>query len=120
MSKKKHSKKSENGIFLKGTSDYLIWIVVFLLLALGLIMVLSASSATALSESGNSYAYFYRQAKAAGIGFVLMILVSRIDYRIYRRLKWPAYIGIIALLVAVRYVGMSARRSKKMDKNCWN
>lgn len=111
MSKKKKSKRSENGIILKGTSDYFMWIVVFLLVALGLIMVLSASSATALSESGNSYAYFYRQAKVTIIGSILMFIVSKIDYKIYRRLKWPAFIIIIALLVAVRFVGMSARRS---------
>lgn len=67
MSKKKKEKKGI-GLFTKGSSDYLIWIVVIMLLALGLIMVLSASSATALAESGDSYKYFKKQLMAAGVG----------------------------------------------------
>lgn len=63
------TKKKDNRIhfFTKGSSDYIIIIVVSVLLALGLIMVLSASSATALSEGGNSYTYFRKQAISAGI-----------------------------------------------------
>ncbi len=63
------TKKKENKIsfFTKGSSDYIIIIVVGILLVLGLIMVLSASSATALSEGGDSYSYFKKQARAAGI-----------------------------------------------------
>lgn len=61
------TKKRENKIsfFTKGSSDYIIIIVVGILLVLGLIMVLSASSATALSEGGDSYSYFRRQSIAA-------------------------------------------------------
>ena len=64
----KTKKENEIKFFTKGSSDYIIWIVVVLLLALGLIMVLSASSATALSESGDSYKYFKRQLMSAAIG----------------------------------------------------
>lgn len=67
MAKKKNDKGI--GLLTKGSSDYIIWIVVGMLLALGLIMVLSASSATALSESGDSYKYFKKQAIAAAVGF---------------------------------------------------
>ena len=110
-------KKNENGIglFTKGSSDYIIWIVVAMLLALGLIMVLSASSATSLAESGSSYKYFKRQLIAAGVGIVALITLSKVDYKIYRRLKWPMYIIMVSLLLAVKFVGMSSRRCKKMD-----
>ena len=40
-----------------------------------------------------------------------MIVASKIDYRIYRRFKWPIYLVIVALLFAVKFVGMSAGRS---------
>jgi cell division protein FtsW (lipid II flippase) len=66
----KAKQKNSITLFTKGSSDYIIWIVVGMLLALGLIMVLSASSATALSESGNSYKYFKKQFIAAVIGIV--------------------------------------------------
>ena len=107
MAKKKKDKGI--GLFTKESSDYLIWIVVLMLLALGLIMVLSASSATALSESGDSYKYFKKQLLAAAVGFALMIIVSKIDYRIYRKFKWLIYVIVVALLFAVRFVGMSSR-----------
>ena len=109
MAKKKKESKIE--LFTKGSSDYIIWIVVAMLLALGLIMVLSASSATSLAESGNSYKYFKKQIIAAGVGIVLLVFLSRFDYRLYRRLKWPIYIGCFLLLLAVKFMGMSSRRS---------
>ncbi|MBR2289601.1 MAG: FtsW/RodA/SpoVE family cell cycle protein [Clostridia bacterium] len=111
----KSRKSSEKGIslFTKGASDYLIWIVVAMLLALGLIMVLSASSATALAESGDSYKYFKKQLIAAVVGVVGMIVASKVDYRIYRRIKWPIYVVIVGLLFAVKFVGMSSRTEPK-------
>lgn len=98
------SKEKKVTLLTKGSSDYVILIVTFLLLAIGLIMVLSASSPSSLSESGNSYKYFKRQAEAAIIGLVLMFIVSKVDYRIYKNLKWIIYIGSIVLLVLVGLV----------------
>lgn len=116
MAKRKNEKGI--GLFTKGSSDYIIWIVIAMLLALGLIMVLSASSATSLAESGSSYKYFKKQLIAAGVGIVALIALSKVDYKIYRRLKWPIYIVVVGLLLAVKFLGMSSRRSKKMDKYC--
>lgn len=104
------AKKSKNKFapLSKGSVDYIIVIVVTLLVSLGLIMVLSASSATALSESGDSYRYFKRQLEAAIIGVVFLIVFSKIDYKIYRKLKWLGYGIIVALLFAVGFIGMSS------------
>lgn len=98
------SKEKKVTFLTRGSSDYIILIVVFLLLAIGLIMVLSASSPSSLSESGNSYKYFKRQAEAAAIGLVMMYIFSKVDYRIYKKLKWFIYIFSIALLVLVGLV----------------
>ena len=111
MAKKKKESGKGISLFTKGTNDYIIWIVVVMLLALGLIMVLSASSATSLAESGSSYKYFKKQLIAAIVGLVGMVVVSRVDYRIYRRFKWPIYVVIVGLLFAVKFVGMSSGRS---------
>jgi cell division protein FtsW len=109
----KSKNKKEIKFFTKGSSDYIIWIVVGLLLALGLIMVLSASSATALSESGDSYKYFKRQLVSAVIGVAGMIVLSKIDYRIYRKLKWIIYAVVVVLLVSVKFIGISAGGAKR-------
>lgn len=96
--------------------DFILCITVLLLLALGIIMVLSASSPSSFSETGNSYTYVKKQAISAVIGLVAMLIISRIDYRIYKRLYKVAYIGSILLLAAVPIIGTEARRSKKVDR----
>ena len=106
----KRKKESKIGLFTKGSSDYIILIVVAMLLALGLIMVLSASSATSLAESGSSYKYFKRQIIAAGVGIIALMFFSKFDYNNFKRFKWLIYFGCFGLLLAVKFVGMSSRR----------
>ena len=78
--------------------DFTLCITIFLLLALGIVMVLSASAPSALSTYGNSYYYVIRQVGFAAVGLVLMFIISRIDYRIYKRFyKWAYFISLLAL-----------------------
>ena len=78
--------------------DFTLCITIFLLLALGIVMVLSASAPSALSEYGNSYHYVIKQVEFAAVGLILMFIISRVDYRIYKRFyKWAYVISIIAL-----------------------
>lgn len=39
-----------------------------------------------------------------------MVVLSKIDYRIYRKFKWIIYVIVVALLFAVGFVGKSAGR----------
>ena len=61
-------------------------------------MVLSASSPSSFSETGDSYTYVKKQAVSAVIGLIAMLIISRIDYRIYKPLYKVAYVGSIGLL----------------------
>lgn len=101
-------KEKKIGLLTRGSSDFILIVVTMLLVALGLIMVLSASSPSSLSEFGDSYQYLRKQAIAAGVGIAGMLILSRFDYNNYRKFKWIIYIFCIALLIAVRFVGMSA------------
>ena len=100
-------------LFLKGKIDYTILVVTILLLCLGIIMVLSASAPSSLAEDGNSYSYVKKQAIAATGGLVAMFVFSRVDYRIYRKLKWPIYFGMLALLFLVSISGMDAGGARR-------
>lgn len=93
--------------------DYTLAITILLLLALGLIMVLSASSPTALAESGNSYSYFIKQALFAGMGLVAMIVLSKIDYRVYKRFYILAYIASVILLALVLVIGKKINGARR-------
>ena len=107
----KTKKKVES--FFNNSIDYTLLITVLLLLAMGLIMVLSASSPTALSEGRSSYAYFIRQALFAGIGLVAMAIISKIDYRIYKRFYIVVYILSIIFLAAVLVIGKKINGARR-------
>jgi cell division protein FtsW len=95
-----------------GSSYYLLLAVVGTLLTIGLVMVLSASSVFAYARTGDSYSFFKRQALWVVGGVAVMLLVSRIDYRRWRRLGAPLLVlataGLLFVLVhpgAVRAYG---------------
>lgn len=103
----------KNKSFSKESIDFILLIIVFMMLASGLIMVMSASSPTSLSETSSSYAYVKRQAISAALGIVAMILISKIDYRIYKKFDKIIYIAVIILLASVAVVGSSSGGAKR-------
>ena len=88
--------------------DFILLIVIILLLGLGIIMVLSASAPSALSETGNSYTYVTKQAIFAVIGFGVMYILSKFDYRIFKNFYWPIYWISVAILLLVIIPGIGA------------
>lgn len=93
----KKSKIKENKSF-----DFVLFITVLVLLAFGIIMVLSASSPYSLSVYGTSYHYVIRQLIAAVIGITGMIIISKINYKIYARFyKIIYFISVVGLLLVL-------------------
>ena len=97
--------------------DFVLLIIVLIMLALGLVMVMSASSPTSIAETGKSYAYVKTQAISALLGLTAMYIVSKIDYRKYKKYYKLIYIAVFFLNLSVAFIGKSVGRSKKMD---WN
>ena len=65
-------------------------------------MVLSASAPSALSKTGKSYDYFLRQFIFAIIGIALMLFISKIDYRFYKKYYWFVYaVSVLVLLLVL-------------------
>ncbi len=93
MTKKKETEKQ---------FDFILFITVLLMLSLGIIMVLSASAPSSLAESGNSYSYVKTQGISAVLGIILMLVFSKIDYKIYKRFYKLFYVVSIILLLAVK------------------
>ncbi len=102
---KKERAKDENRVKLfvtKKPLDYGLLAIVLILLTVGLIMLFSASSPYSLRTEGYSYFYFSKQVMFAGIGLVLMFIISKIDYRIFNsKIAWLAYIGGLGLMSLV-------------------
>ena len=104
--------------------DFILVITVLVMLALGIVMVLSASAPSALAEGGSSYKYVRTQGLAAFGGVILMYIISKIDYRIYKKFDKIGYGISFLLLLAVLIpgFGLESRRCNKMDihKRNWN
>lgn len=83
--------------------DSVLFNVILVLLCYGLIMCFSASAPSAQQNFGNSYYFFRKQLLMAVVGFVIMLVASKIDYhKIAKYLPW--LIGItFALLIAVLF-----------------
>jgi cell division protein FtsW len=98
----------------KGSIDYTILFVTLVLTALGVVMVYSASF-YASGLQGDSAFYFRRQLAWAGIGTALMLIASRIDYRIYGRRPFPFIFLILgfALLIGVLIFGSDINNTKR-------
>ena len=104
MSKKKKEKKFSS--FLDKPFDFVLFIVILLLLTLGIVMVLSASAPSALADYGDSYVYVTTQGLSAVVGIFLMLFISKIDYRFYKKFYKILYLVSIVLLAAVAIPGV--------------
>lgn len=79
-------------------------IIVLVLVSFGLIMMFSASYANAFYLKGNSLFYISRQLPAAAFGIFVMLVASRVDYRIFKPLAFPLYLVSLVLLVIVLFM----------------
>lgn len=86
--------------------DFILFIIVLILLGMGITMVLSASSPMSLSTTSSSYTYAYKQAIAAVLGIIVMLVISRIDYKIYSKFYKIIWIISIVGLAAVLVPGI--------------
>jgi rod shape determining protein RodA len=86
-----------------------------LLATIGLIAasLYTLGSATQDDITGDPNYFVYRQAAYAGIGFVLMLLMTRFDYSRLREWKLGIYAFLIGSILLVYALGFSARGSQR-------
>ena len=116
---KKKIKKSKNGIVSAvnakskeiGEFDYTFLLLTAVLTIIGLIMLLSASTPTANIKFGKSYYFFIRQFVFAVMGFILMYIVSLVDYHKYKKYANVGILVGIILLILVLIPGIGVARN---------
>ncbi len=81
--------------------DFSIFAIVIILVSIGVVMVFSSSFYYALARWQNKYYFFNKSFWFAISGFIIMIIVSIIPYKIYRRFSFLVWVGGIATLVLV-------------------
>ncbi len=104
------TKAKKTSKFMNNPFDFLLCIIVVILLASGIVMVLSASAPSALAEGGEAYEYAGKQLLFGILGLIAMFIISKIDYRFYKKFYWPIYFAscIILLLVLIPGLGVEA------------
>lgn len=104
--------------FANNQFDFILCITVILLLCLGIIMVLSASAPSALSITGSSYTYVKKQLIFAIAGVFVMLFLSKVDYRFYKKYYWYIYFAswLVLLLVAIPGLGYSVKGATRWIK----
>lgn len=87
--------------------DYYLLLTIFIIVIFGIIMLSSASSVTSFEKFGDSN-YLVRHQLLYGIliGGIGLIILSRIDYHIWRRFAFPLLALNILLLLAVFLPGI--------------
>jgi cell division protein FtsW len=83
------------------------------LVAFGLVMVYSATSASAALANGDPAYYLKRQAIYAVLGIALMVVTSRLDFHVLRRLAPVLVVTSIGLLLAVLVIGQSVNGARR-------
>ena len=89
--------------------------VTVLLCGAGLVMVTSASVAFAYTQRESAFYYAERQAIWMCIGFVALLVLSRIDYRRLRPLAPAAAVGaaLLMMLVLVPHLGVTVNGARR-------
>lgn len=82
--------------------------LVLVALSFGLIELYSASALMAREDGLPAHYYALRQAGGAVGGFILMMVLARIDYRRYEKLAWPMLIATLLMLIVVVLPGTEA------------
>lgn len=101
--------------------DYSLLFLVLFMVCFGLVMIYSSSSYDAQFKFGNTTYYLERQALFSGAGILIMLFVSKIDYRIYAKnlpiikIKpiYLLFVLCIFLQVYVLFFGMEINGSRR-------
>jgi cell division protein FtsW len=89
--------------------DLVIMLMAIALTCFGVVMVYSASSVMAAKRFHDGFFFLKRQGIFALVGFVVMLVVMRIDYHTWKKLAAPALLLCMVLLVMVLIPGIGGK-----------
>lgn len=90
-----------SGLFIKGKLDITFLCLILVILTVGLVMLFSASYVYAYNHYSDSYYFIKKQFLIAVAGVLIMLAVSKIDYRFIRKFALPFYIIMVVFLIVM-------------------
>ncbi len=97
----------------KSRIDYTLFVLVIFLVICGLVLLFSTSAYNGRVKFNDSSYYFKKQLFATVLGFIAMIIVSRMDYHRVLALAPALYILSLMLSLAVLFIGDEYNGSKR-------
>ncbi len=97
----------------QGPMDLPFLLLVLLILSVGLIMMFSASYASAYYTEDSPAFFFVKQSLIGLAGVVIMLVISRINYQLFRGLSLLALLSATVLLLLVPLIGRTAGGAKR-------
>lgn len=95
--------------------DYNLLFLIIFLLGFGLVMLYSSSAYISANKYGDDAYYLKRQLRNIGLGAVMMFIMAKIDYRIWKKFGTLAYFGsfVLCILVFMPGIGSSSHGSSR-------
>lgn len=83
-----------------------LFLVTLLLTFTGLFVLYESSSYTALLNIGDKYYFIKNQSLWIFLGIIIALIISKIDYKLYKKIALPLLLGTFILLIAVFIPGI--------------
>ena len=93
--------------------DMALLLVVLLLIVVGLIILYSTSAYNGRVKFDDALYYLKKQVFATALGMGVMLVVTNLDYHVWKKLAVPFYLISVLLSVAVLFVGKEYNGSKR-------
>lgn len=95
--------------------DYNLLFLIIFLLSFGLVMLYSSSAYISANKYGDDAYYLKRQLRNIGLGAVMMFIMAKIDYRIWKKFGTLTYFGsfVLCILVFMPGIGSSSHGSSR-------
>ncbi|MBQ9833096.1 MAG: putative lipid II flippase FtsW [Clostridia bacterium] len=97
----------------QGKIDFLLFIAIVVICAFGLVMLFSASYYYAQAQYGDGFKYLKNQGLFMFLGMAAMIGLSFLDYHFWEKIKLPALLITLVLMVLVIFVGVDINGAQR-------
>ena len=103
----------EEVIINRGKIDPIILLTLIILVTFGVIMVFSASYYVGKTKYDDILFFFKKQGGFALLGFLVLPIITKIDWRLYKNFSKLVYIVSIIFLILVVFVGEEVKGAKR-------
>ncbi|HEU4800491.1 MAG TPA: putative peptidoglycan glycosyltransferase FtsW [Gemmatimonadales bacterium] len=97
----------------------LLLMIVAVLAVFGIVAVYGASSMLTKDGRYVDYAFALTQVSGAAIGGIFLIIASRVDYYLWRKMAWPLLLGTLVLLLITVLPGTEAIAPTRNGARRW-